>query len=108
IGFPVAYTTIYLGLLNPSKIRLLQGADYSYGLYIYHYVIQQALVFLLPAARHWYFVFPASFAIGSVFAAFSWTFIEKPALTARRFLPHVEQRFASLRPKWFPEARERA
>jgi peptidoglycan/LPS O-acetylase OafA/YrhL len=34
IGLPAAYTTIYLGLLNPKKMRLLQGADYSYGLYI--------------------------------------------------------------------------
>lgn len=108
IGFPVAYATIYLGLMNPSKIRLLQGADYSYGLYIYHYVIQQSFVFLLPAAREWYLVFPASFVLGSVFAGFSWTLVEKPALKARKYLPHAEERFASLAPRWFREARERA
>ena len=32
IAFPAAYTTIYLGLLNPKRIALLKGADYSYGL----------------------------------------------------------------------------
>jgi peptidoglycan/LPS O-acetylase OafA/YrhL len=97
-GFPAAYTTIYLGLRNPKKIRLLRGADYSYGLYIYHYVIQQALVFALPGLRHWWFVFPASFVIGSVFAAFSWRFIEKPALKSRRYLPILEKALARIIP----------
>lgn len=96
IGFPAAYTTIYLGLLNPRKITLLEGADYSYGLYIYHYVIQQALVFTLPGGRHWWIVFPASLALGSIFAAFSWKFIEKPSLRSRKHLPMIEQIFG-----WF-------
>lgn len=93
VGFPAAYVTIYLGLLNPRKIRLLQGADYSYGLYIYHYVIQQAYVYLVPAGRHWYFVFPVSFVLGSAFAAGSWTLIEKPALRLRSRLPTFERLF---------------
>lgn len=96
LGFPAAYSTIYIGLLNPGKIKLLRGADYSYGLYIYHYVIQQALVSTLPVLRHWWFVFPASFVIGSAFAAFSWRFIEKPALKSRRYLPMVETLFGRI------------
>jgi peptidoglycan/LPS O-acetylase OafA/YrhL len=92
IGFPAAYATIYLGLLNPEKVSLLRGADYSYGLYIYHYVIQQALVFILPNERHWYVVFPAVFVLGSGFAAFSWHLVEKPALTLKRYFPLIEQR----------------
>jgi peptidoglycan/LPS O-acetylase OafA/YrhL len=99
VGFPVAYVTIYLGLLNPEKIGILKGADYSYGLYIYHYVIQQAFVFMLPAARHWYFVFPVSFILGSVFAGFSWHTIEKPALRSRKYLPWVERVFAAVSPR---------
>lgn len=91
IGFPVAYLTIYLGVLNPKRIWLIKSADYSYGLYIYHYAIQQALVLLLPGLREWYVIFPASFVISGAFAALSWTFIEKPAMGLRIYLPHVER-----------------
>jgi len=103
LGFPAAYTTIYLGLLNPQKVGVLKGADYSYGLYIYHYVIQQAFVFLVPSGRHWYIVFPVAFVLGSVFAGFSWHLIEKPALRSRKYLPKIEQVIAALSP-WKPKA----
>jgi peptidoglycan/LPS O-acetylase OafA/YrhL len=93
IGFPAAYTTVYLGLLNPPKSW---GADYSYGLYIYHYVIQQALVFLLPASRHWYIVFPVSFVLTAIFAAGSWHLVEQPALKRKDLLPYIERFFARL------------
>jgi peptidoglycan/LPS O-acetylase OafA/YrhL len=96
IGFPAAYVTIWLGLLNPKKEGFLKSADYSYGLYIYHYAIQQALVFSFVWARQWYIVFPATFVITGAFAAFSWHLIEKPALGLRRHLPHVDRFFASL------------
>jgi len=96
LGFPVAYATIYLGLLNPQRLPLLRGADYSYGLYIYHYVIQQAIVFLLPSYRHWFVIFPLSLLLGGAFAAFSWTFIEKPALELRSRLSIAEGVFGAL------------
>jgi peptidoglycan/LPS O-acetylase OafA/YrhL len=67
-------------------------------------VIQQAFVFLTPAGRHWYIVFAVSLVIGTVFAAFSWRFIEKPALKLRKFLPHIEASIALLRAKRFKEA----
>jgi peptidoglycan/LPS O-acetylase OafA/YrhL len=91
LGFPIAYVAIYVGLLNPVKIGLLRGADYSYGLYIYHYVIQQTVVFLAPGQRHWYVVFSISMVLGGAFAALSWTFIEKPALRLRSRLGLVER-----------------
>jgi peptidoglycan/LPS O-acetylase OafA/YrhL len=97
-GFPVAYVTIYLGLLNPKRVLILRGADYSYGLYIYHYAIQQAIVYLLPAYRQWYFVFASSFMVSAVFAAFSWIYVEKPALNWRRYLPKIELIVASVLP----------
>ncbi len=103
VGFPAAYVTVYLGLLNPAKVGILKGADYSYGLYLYGFVIQQALVAIFPWIAVWYLNFAGAMILGSLFAAGSWHFIEKPALKARRFLPHVEERFSSLRPKWFGE-----
>jgi peptidoglycan/LPS O-acetylase OafA/YrhL len=45
IAAPVAaYFTVSLGVTNPKKLGVLQGADYSYGIYLYGFVIQQALV----------------------------------------------------------------
>ena len=94
-GPAAAYATIYLGLLNPKKIWILRGADYSYGLYIYHFAIQQALIFLLPGGRQWYIIFPLSFVLTAAFAAFSWHLVEKPALGARKWLlPWLDDRLA--------------
>jgi peptidoglycan/LPS O-acetylase OafA/YrhL len=93
---PTAYVTIYLGLMNPRKIFLLKGADYSYGLYLYGAVIQQSVAQLGPWALHWYVNLPISLAIASLFAAFSWHLVEKPALKLKAFLPVVERLFSRL------------
>jgi peptidoglycan/LPS O-acetylase OafA/YrhL len=97
VGFPAAYLTIYLGLQNPAKIALLKGADYSYGLYLYGYAIQQAVAHIGPWTHHWYVNFPMAMGIGALFAAFSWRVVEKPALGLRRFLPPLERAFARMR-----------
>jgi peptidoglycan/LPS O-acetylase OafA/YrhL len=86
IAAPVAaYFTVSLGVTNPKKLRVLQGADYSYGIYLYGFVLQQALVSAFPWAREWWInilvCVPASMAV----AAVSWHFIEKPALNLRRY-----------------------
>jgi peptidoglycan/LPS O-acetylase OafA/YrhL len=80
---PLTYATIYLGLANPQKTVLING-DYSYGIYLFAYPIQQALVLLAPAWRATWIVFlvalPASFA----YAAFSWHFVEHPVLRRKK------------------------
>ena len=96
-GFPAAYTTIYLGLLNPRKIALLRGADYSYGLYLYGFVIQQAIAQIGPWTHHWYINLPITMVAASLFAALSWRFIEKPALRLKVVLPHIEAMLARVR-----------
>jgi peptidoglycan/LPS O-acetylase OafA/YrhL len=107
VGFPVAYMTIYLGLLNPVKIALLRGADYSYGLYLYGFVIQQAVAQMGTWTHHWYVNFLLSMITASAFAAFSWAFVERPALRLKRFFvspgaetrpPTVETRLPSTGP----------
>jgi peptidoglycan/LPS O-acetylase OafA/YrhL len=54
-AFPSAYVTIYLGLLNPSRNKIILSGDYSYGLYLYGFPIQQAIVFIGPHLHRWYF-----------------------------------------------------
>jgi hypothetical protein len=40
---PVAYFTIYLGLLDPKRMWIVRSGDYSYGFYIYSYAIPQTV-----------------------------------------------------------------
>lgn len=90
-GFPAAYLTIYIGLWNPRKIALLKGADYSYGLYLYGFAIQQAVARVFPWSHQWYWNLVLSIPLAAMFAALSWTFVEKPALRLRTLFPHVSK-----------------
>jgi peptidoglycan/LPS O-acetylase OafA/YrhL len=94
IAAPVAaYFTVSLGVTNPKKLGVLQGADYSYGIYLYGFVIQQALVAAFPWAREWWINILVCVPVAMGVAAVSWHFIEKPALNLRRyFQPKSAQR----------------
>jgi len=54
--------------------------DYSYGLYIYAFPIQQSLIALMPGIQPVPLFF-AAFPSTLFFAIMSWHFIEKPAMT---------------------------
>lgn len=86
IGFPIAYVTMYLGLLNPKKLSALQG-DYSYGLYIYGFAVQQGIASMGEFTHHWYVNLALSYPIALAFAVLSWVYVEKPALMLRDYLP---------------------
>lgn len=86
----VAYSTVYIGLLDPKRLKIIQGADYSYGVFLYGYVIQQAVVASGVWSHQWLINTVASLAIASVFAAGSWHLIERPALKLRGPLTRAE------------------
>lgn len=96
-GLPAAYLTIYLGLCNPRKIGLLRGADYSYGLYLYGFAIQQAVARVFPWSHEWYFNLALAIPIASIFAATSWTLVEKPTLRLKNYVPRVQALLSELR-----------
>ncbi|WP_210164573.1 acyltransferase [Bradyrhizobium sp. WSM3983] len=79
----VAYFTVTLGVTNATKIRLLQGADYSYGVYLYGFVLQQGLAAAFPGAREWWINILCCVPAAVGVAALSWHVIEKPALRLR-------------------------
>ena len=89
--FPIAYVTIYLGLFNPSKIGLLESGDYSYGLFLYGYPVQQALVATLPFAREWYVNILLAIPITFAFAWMSWHLIEKRVLERKTILFRLQE-----------------
>lgn len=105
---PLIYIMIWVGMQPRLQSPLFKKGDYSYGLYLYGFVIQQTLALCLPNLRSWWFIFPATLVLTLLFAIASWHLIEKPALKLKRFLspraatpagtahPH-EQRDAELR-----------
>ena len=82
----IAYATVFIGLLDPKKFAVIKGrADYSYGMYLYGFPVQQLLSFLFPAWRVWYFNLPMAIIISGIFAALSWNLIEAPIQTRRKY-----------------------
>lgn len=99
---PAAYFTIHLGMLNPSR-KWLMGADYSYGIYLYGFTIQQAVVCVFPIARAWQWNIMINVPLVVLFAAVSWHFVEKPAQRLRIVLKWMEAKLLS---KKLPETIE--
>lgn len=82
------YCAAYGGLSNPRPLPFFHRGDYSYGIYIYGFPIQQSLVYFFPGQRTWYFNLGFSLIIATAFAVMSWHLIEKPVLSLRkRLLP---------------------
>jgi peptidoglycan/LPS O-acetylase OafA/YrhL len=93
-GALVAYITVWIGVTNYPKTFVIRGGDYSYGIYLYHLTLQQAIASLGILA--WYAVFIVSLPLVTLLAAMSWRFVEKPALSLRgrlikRFKPQQAQ-----------------
>lgn len=82
---PVAYLTVFLGLTNTPRTLVSRIGDYSYGLYIYGYVIQQSYAFLFPGFRVWWANIGFSLTLAFLCAAISWHCLEKPILENRRY-----------------------
>lgn len=88
---PIAYATVYLGLMNPKRNRLIESGDYSYGLFLYGIPIQQTLVSLFPFARDWLMNCLLSIPTTFVFAWLSWHLIEKRILNLKHHLYTLEK-----------------
>ncbi|MEI9982829.1 MAG: hypothetical protein WDN69_06215 [Aliidongia sp.] len=70
--------------------------DYSYGLYIYGYAIQQTYAYLFPSHRIWWLNVAVSLPIAFVCATLSWHLIEKPALDNRKIAVRAVDNVVSL------------
>lgn len=81
---PVTYVTIYIGLAPLPRSWLARLGDYSYGLYVYGYALQQSYADLLPNYRIWWLSLLAVLPAAILCAILSWHFVERPALNRRR------------------------
>jgi len=77
---PIAYVTVWIGMLRPPKIPVVMDGDYSYGIYLYAAVVQQTVVNSFSIGQTYIGNVIISIILVSAFAAFSWHAIEKPML----------------------------
>jgi len=80
----LVYMMVYIGLLKIPPLPIYHRGDYSYGIYLYGYPIQQAIVTLFPSVTSPLLHFAISLPIVTLVAMFSWHNIEKPILRLRR------------------------
>ena len=62
------------------------GTDYSYGMYVYGYPIQQTISYLLPAHRVWYINASLGVLFAWMVAYLSWHLVEAPVLRRKDFI----------------------
>ncbi len=74
----IAYATVYLGILNKRLPLVGPLANYSYGIYLFGFPMQQVVYQLLPDYRVWWVNFILSILLTLPVAAISWHLIEKP------------------------------
>lgn len=76
-----SYLIFYIGYNQKIKVyNFTKYGDFSYGIYIYAFPIQQTYIYLLNGSITPYMNFILSFVTTLFFAALSWHLIEKPFL----------------------------
>lgn len=85
----IGYITLYIAYVPAGIMRRYNKfGDYSYGMYIYAFPVQQsvaALIENISVAR----MVMLSFSVTLVLAIFSWHLIEKPMLAKKYLLPDL-------------------
>jgi peptidoglycan/LPS O-acetylase OafA/YrhL len=92
---PAAYMTTYLGLLNPPRNKVLLSGDYSYGLFLYSFTVQQTLWTISSFFHQWFWNFLGAFCFTGIAAIISWWFVEKPILSQKENLKKIESWFVN-------------
>lgn len=88
----IGYAALWLGAADHKLLRSYNRiGDYSYGVYIYGWPMQQIAILAIPGLSPFQLTLAAS--LGALFCAvLSWHFVEKPALTWRRTVRPTEER----------------
>lgn len=81
--FTIAYVLFYIAYIPAGPIRKYNVVgDYSYGVYIYAFPVQQSIAALVPGVSVLSMIL-ISFGFTLLFAVLSWHFLEKPALSLK-------------------------
>jgi peptidoglycan/LPS O-acetylase OafA/YrhL len=89
-----AYVVVWIGLSPRFSLRgrhlwilpigALTAGDFSYGIYLYGYPLQQTLLHFFPGTWNTLGFFCASLTVVASFAVLSWYLVERPILRLRR------------------------
>jgi peptidoglycan/LPS O-acetylase OafA/YrhL len=97
---PLAYVTVFVGLLNPPRLRT---GDISYGVYLFHCPILICLYNVAGRRVSWWELLALGLPLTLGFASLSWTFIESPIANRKRAvlagLDLIAGKLARLRPR---------
>jgi peptidoglycan/LPS O-acetylase OafA/YrhL len=81
-ALPTGYFVVWFGLKQPPAIPF---GDLSYGVYLFHFPVTQMLMALFGGMlASWWLFAPISLIGSAIFAAISWTYIEKPIMARKR------------------------
>ena len=83
---PLALATIIIGLAYSLKyLNFLRKYDnISYGMYLYHFPITQAVVYYIAPHSTIYISFILSLLLTIIVSLISWKLIEKPIITGHK------------------------
>jgi peptidoglycan/LPS O-acetylase OafA/YrhL len=84
LPFAIGYLVIVFGLMKLRFAARVTRGDYSYGLYVWAFPVQQTIIQLLPDYAFWWVNIAFALPVTLVFAAVSWHCIERPALSLIR------------------------
>lgn len=88
----LSYASLWFGFASvPGARGYNRLGDYSYGMYIYAFPVQQSLIALVPSLGPPGLI-AASLPVTLLFAIVSWTLIESPALSHRHRLAALVRR----------------
>ena len=93
-AFPVAYLTVWLGLMRPPKIPF---GDLSYGVYLFHFPIEQSIMHVFPGVGCWWQLTLLALPSSVLCAWLSWNLVEHPVLSRKKHvLTAVDRAYAAL------------
>jgi peptidoglycan/LPS O-acetylase OafA/YrhL len=93
-ALPVAYLTVWIGLMRPPKIPF---GDLSYGVYLFHFPIEQTIAHLFPGVGCWWRMTLMALPPSLLCAWLSWNLIEQPILARKNLiLARVDRAYSAL------------
>ncbi len=91
--FPIAYATVWLGLMRPPAIPF---GDLSYGVYLFHFPVEQTLMHYFPGIHTWWLLTVMALPLTAIFAWLSWTLVEHPVLARKKQFLALSDRLLAL------------
>ncbi len=80
----ITYMTVYIGMLEIPPMPIYKHGDYSYGIYLYGFPLQQSIILLHGGRMNVMLHFAISLVLVTAMAMMSWHVVEKPTLRLRK------------------------